>query len=421
MQRYTVFDSALGPIGLVWTERGVVSLLLPERTRRATEAELRARHPSAELAEPSVPIRRAVDKIQKLLRGEKVSLASVPVDLSGVSEFYCSVYELARQIPHGETRSYGEIARALGKLGAARAVGQALGRNPVAIVVPCHRVLASGGGIGGFSAPGGTATKTRLLAIEQGALGATSAKAAPRSSANQAKPAPAKAAAAKTSLSKARVVHERRRETTRQALHEDFDEGSRYLHSLEPKFRSVIERAGPMRLGRGQTDVFLALAKAITYQQLSGKAAGSIWARVLELDGKKLRPDFVAEAQLSLLRGAGLSEAKARSLQDLAQRVVAGEIPKRRALLGMTDEEIIERLTVVRGVGRWTVEMFLIFDLGRPDVLSSTDYGVRKGYSLIFGTSDLPTPRELERHGERWAPHRSTATWYFWRALEQVD
>src|SRR5690606_26160140 len=99
MQRYTVFDSALGPIGLVWTERGVVSLLLPERSRRATEAELRARHPSAELAEPSVPIRRAIDKIQKLLRGEKVSLASVPVDLSGVSEFYCSVYELARQIP----------------------------------------------------------------------------------------------------------------------------------------------------------------------------------------------------------------------------------------------------------------------------------------------------------------------------------
>lgn len=419
MQRYTVFDSALGPIGLVWTERGIVSLLLPERTRRATEAELRARHPSAELAEPSVPIRRAIDKIQKLLRGEKVSLASVPVDLSGVSEFYRSVYELARQIPSGETRSYGEIARALGKLGAARAVGQALGRNPVAIIVPCHRVLASGGGIGGFSAPGGTETKTRLLAIEQGTLDATSLKSAARSSALPVNSAPAKATASK--VAKARVVHGRRRATTRQALHEDFDEGSRSLHSLEPKFRSVIERAGPMRLGRGQTDVFLALAKAITYQQLSGKAAGSIWARVLELDGKKLRPDFVAEAQLSLLRGAGLSEAKARSLQDLAQRVVAGEIPKRRALLGMTDEEIIERLTVVRGVGRWTVEMFLIFDLGRPDVLSSTDYGVRKGYSLIFGTSDLPTPRELERHGERWAPHRSTATWYFWRALEQVD
>ena len=166
---------------------------------------------------------------------------------------------------------------------------------------------------------------------------------------------------------------------------------------------------------------FDALAESIAYQQLNGKAAATIWKRVRALYPKRkwLDPAKVLATPDEALRAAGLSRSKTAALKDLAAKVVEGTVPSGRALLRMSDEEIIARLTLVRGIGRWTVQMLLLFDLGRPDVWPVDDYGVRKGFAKTFRKRKLPTPKQLMKHGEKWRPYRSVAAWYFWRALDQ--
>ena len=168
---------------------------------------------------------------------------------------------------------------------------------------------------------------------------------------------------------------------------------------------------------------FDALAESIAYQQLSGKAAGTIWNRVRALypERKWLAPATIIATPDDAFRAAGLSRAKIAALKDLAAKTVDGTVPSGRALIRMTDDEIVARLTAVRGIGRWTVEMFLLFDLGRPDVWPVDDYGVRKGFAKIFGKRKLPTPKQLMKFGEKWRPYRSVAAWYFWRALDAPE
>src|ERR1700682_3998711 len=168
---------------------------------------------------------------------------------------------------------------------------------------------------------------------------------------------------------------------------------------------------------------FEALAESIAYQQLSGKAAATIWGRVRALYPKrrKLDPRLVRETPDKKLRAAGLSGSKVAALKDLAAKTIDGTVPSVRALAKMTDEEIIERLIAVRGIGRWTVEMLLLFDLGRPDVWPVHDYGVRKGFAKIFGKRQLPTPKQLMKLGEKWRPFRSVVAWYCWRALDKQE
>src|SRR5919109_5251687 len=163
---FALFQTALGPCGIAWTERGVCGIQLPEENTRATRARLQRRFVGAHEVAPSKEIRRIIEAVTRLLAGKASELSDVPLDLDHVPAFYRRVYAVTRRIPPGATASYGEIATRLGEPGAARAGGQALGRNPVPLIVPCHRVLAADGGAGGFSAPGGTATKLRLLAIE---------------------------------------------------------------------------------------------------------------------------------------------------------------------------------------------------------------------------------------------------------------
>lgn len=165
---------------------------------------------------------------------------------------------------------------------------------------------------------------------------------------------------------------------------------------------------------------FVALVTAVVHQQLNGTAAMSILKRVLALyPGKRFpKPEDLLATPDDRLRAAGLSRAKIASIKDIAAKTVAGVVPGSRAIIRMSNEQIIERLSDVRGVGPWTVEMLLMFTLGRLDVLPATDYGVRKGFALTFGWKDLPTPKELLEYGERWRPHRTTASWYLWRALE---
>ena len=166
---YALFDTALGRCGIAWTDRGVAGVQLPESSDDATRARLRRRHPSAREGVPSVEAARAIEGITALLRGDRVDLSDVALDMADLVPFHQKVYELARTIPAGRTSTYGELAARLGGLADARAVGEALGRNPVPIVVPCHRVLAASGKLGGFSAHGGATTKRRMLIIE-GAL-----------------------------------------------------------------------------------------------------------------------------------------------------------------------------------------------------------------------------------------------------------
>jgi methylated-DNA-[protein]-cysteine S-methyltransferase len=163
---FALFDTAVGRCGIAWSGRGIAAVQLPEASERSTRAHLLRRLPQALEAPPPPPVKDAIDGIGALLRGEARDLSAVALDLDGVPPFHRRVYELARRIPPGATLSYGEIAARLGAPGSARAVGQALGRNPLAILVPCHRVLAAGGRPGGFSANGGVKTKLRLLAIE---------------------------------------------------------------------------------------------------------------------------------------------------------------------------------------------------------------------------------------------------------------
>ncbi len=193
-----------------------------------------------------------------------------------------------------------------------------------------------------------------------------------------------------------------------------------HLRQADPILARLIDRVGPFAIRRDDTGtVFSALMRSIVYQQLSGKAAATILGRVRALfRGDGPTPEKLLRASDEKLRGAGLSRSKVLSLRDLARRMKAGELPTLQQIQLMEDEAIIESLTAVRGIGRWTAEMLLIFRLGRPDVLPVDDYGVRKGFALVFRKRALPTGDQLRKHGARWKPYRSVASWYLWRALD---
>lgn len=169
--RYCLFDTDIGPMGLAWSEHGLTRLQLPESDRGATEKRLRGRSESAVAAEPPPQIVKAIAQIRSYLAGERIAFSGIELDLAGVGEFHRTIYDALRRIGWGETTTYGALARQAGDPGASRAVGQAMGRNPIPVIIPCHRVLASGGKAGGFSAFGGADTKQRLLALEGVRLG----------------------------------------------------------------------------------------------------------------------------------------------------------------------------------------------------------------------------------------------------------
>jgi DNA-3-methyladenine glycosylase II len=179
---------------------------------------------------------------------------------------------------------------------------------------------------------------------------------------------------------------------------------------------ALMERTGPFRLPRPTIDHFAALAESILYQQLAGAAAAAIHRRFVALFDGALTPRAVLAVPEKKLRAAGLSGSKATSIRDLAAKVADGTVPLER-ISRFPDDEIVTRLSVVRGIGRWTAEMFLIFQLRRLDVWPVDDYGVRTGYSLAYGLPDLLTPKQLQPEGDRFRPYRTVVAWYCWEAV----
>jgi methylated-DNA-[protein]-cysteine S-methyltransferase len=386
---FALFDTVIGRCGIAWGSRGVVGVQLPEGREAQTRARVLQRFPDAREAPPPPDVRRALEGITTLLRGEAGDLSAITLDMERVPPFHRRVYEAARSIAPGATLSYGEIAKRIGSPGSARAVGQALGRNPFAIIVPCHRVLAAGGKVGGFTANGGITTKLRILSIE-GARAAGQAGLFDGDGVFAFDPRVA-------------IAH---------------------LRASDKALARVIDAAGPFTMELKRTpSIFVALAEAIVYQQLSGKAAGTIFARVCALFPRAHQgptAEGILRTSDAKLRAAGLSRPKLRALRDLARRAKAGRIPTLAEVHRMDDAAIIARLTEVRGIGRWTVEMLLMFRLGRADVLPTDDYGIRKGFATAFRKAELPGRDDIERRGERWKPYRTVASWYLWRAAERA-
>jgi DNA-3-methyladenine glycosylase II len=197
------------------------------------------------------------------------------------------------------------------------------------------------------------------------------------------------------------------------------DQAVQYLSSVDATLGRLIERAGAFDMQLHELhNPFEALSRNIIYQQLHGNAAAAIHGRVLGLFGKKkLQPQDILDASEDSLRGAGLSGAKLAALKDLAAKTLDGTVPTLARLRRLSDEEIIAHLTQVRGIGRWTVEMLLMFRLGRPDVLPVGDFAVRKGFQLTYDLEEMPKPKALAEYGERWRPFRSVASWYMWQAV----
>jgi DNA-3-methyladenine glycosylase II len=202
------------------------------------------------------------------------------------------------------------------------------------------------------------------------------------------------------------------------------DAAHTHLHATDKRLADLIARSRRYEITPSlNVRPFDALAESIAYQQLSGKAAATIWKRVRAIFARRkfLDPQLVLDTPDEKFRAAGLSRSKVAALKDLATKTLDGTVPNVRALARMSDEEIIERLTQVRGIGRWTVEMLLLFDLGRPDVWPVHDYGVRKGFAKIFGKRKLPTPKQMQRQGAKFQPYRSALAWYCWRALDKPE
>ena len=362
MYSYALFETAFGRCAVAWSERGIVALALPDKSEAQQRKKLRLRAKDATLAPPPPHVERAIEDVHALLRGDAVDLSTHALDLDGLRAK--KVYEAVRAIPLGSTST-------LGALGTTRAV---LAANPLSILVPTHRVLANDGRV-----PTDVPAVMRILSIE--------------------------------------AAHHSEGDGT---FGFDVEAALRHLRR-DAKLKKLIDRV-PFRMKlRGTPSVFVALVEAIVYQQLSGRAAGTIMARVRALFPNGHigpTPEQIVRAKDAALLGAGLSHNKLLAVRDLARRALAGEIPTMKEAGKLDDETLIARLTEVRGIGRWTVEMLLMFRLGRPDLLPVDDLGVRKGYMIAYGLPEMPSIAALEKAGEKWRPYRTIASWYMWRATE---
>lgn len=372
---YSTFPTAIGFCGIAWNDQQhLCAVQLAEPDERQTKKRLaeRIQDPPIEAANLPPNIQSIIQRIQQHLEGEGDSFIDIPLAINHVSQFTREIYELTRRIPPGQIMSYSALATLAGRDGAARAVGQVMAKNPIPLIIPCHRVLAADGSLHGFSAPGDISTKLRLLTIE--------------------------------GVDLAPIVKA----------------GIQILKRQDPRLAQVIRRVGPYRLlNQQRTDPFTALVEAIVHQQVSMKAGATIFQKLKMAVGANgaLSPEHFTGILSDNLRQAGLSRQKTVYITDLAQKCSSGEMQLQR-LERMDDELIIDSLTKVKGIGRWSAEMFLMFRLGRINVLPVDDLGLRKAAQKLYGLRQLPDARRLHELAKSWLPYRSIATWYLWRSLE---
>ena len=198
----------------------------------------------------------------------------------------------------------------------------------------------------------------------------------------------------------------------------------KHLSAVDPVMKRLIREHGPCKLGHEPwRSPFQSLVQAVAHQQLHGTAAENILGRFKKLFPKRRfpRPEDLANVTDGQIRACGFSHAKIRAIRDIAEKVLAGTIPSSREIEKLSDEAIVERLTQARGVGRWTVEMLLIFQLGREDVLPVDDFGVRNGFRIAYKKREMPKPKDLLKFGARWRPHATTVAWYLWRAANATQ
>ncbi|MCL5808017.1 MAG: methylated-DNA--[protein]-cysteine S-methyltransferase [Deltaproteobacteria bacterium] len=377
---YCLFETPLGPCGIAWKEPAtcplspvVTFIQLPEATRGLTEKRIAGRSGARKARLIPAGIAGIIKKIQNHLHGDLQDFQDINLELDGVGPFGRQVYEEARKIPAGRTMTYGALARKINRPTASRAIGQALGKNPIPLIIPCHRVLASGNKSGGFSAHGGVTTKARLLAIEGATLGTPA------------------------------TIKSKR----------DLLQAVALLIKQDPRLAGCLTRPIEFRL-RPDHSPCATLIEAVVHQQLSPKAASTILGRVMDLyPGSKIPdPAELQKTEDERLRKAGLSKAKIKALKDIATKTLDGTVPSSEKIVSLSNEEIIKRLTSIYGVGQWTVEMMLIFNLGRVDVLPIGDYALRKCMSEVLGLKEVPTPKQAEILGDLWRPYRTVAALY---------
>ncbi len=210
---------------------------------------------------------------------------------------------------------------------------------------------------------------------------------------------------------------------TSSALSFDLAEATKHLAERDESLKRLMEETIPFQIDiTDAQSPYEALLESIAYQSISGKAAATIFGRVRALgsNGRIPTPEEMLKLRKPALRKAGLSGAKILAMKDLAQKTIDGVVPTPEQAEKLSDEELVERLVSVRGIGAWTVEMFLIFRLGRPDVLPIHDLGVKKGWAITYGKKHMPKPKELLAFGERWRPYRTVASWYMWRACQRA-
>ena len=409
--------------------------------------------PTEMAADPDPPAwaRTVQARLQAQLDGASDPLHDLELDLTGIPPFHQRVYHALRQVGPGSTVTYQELATRAGSPAASRAVGQAMRRNRHILIIPCHRVLGSHGALGGFSAPGGTELKARLLQLE-GALrsDARPSSAAASPTGHGAGPAPAARTRARRPVAgdatpkggtsrRQRVGSSPAGSSPTRPLEEPplppgfdplrpvweadgLERATAWLTQQDARLGACIARLGGCELvpPSGKT-LFAALCEAVIYQQLAGTAARAITLRYCkELGGGGFpEPAAVVELGEARLRSCGLSGAKASTILAAAEAITSGELDL-EALALQPDAEVSAALTRLRGVGPWTVQMLLMFHLGRPDVLPCGDLGVRKALAQLDELPQLPSPREVAERGSCWAPFRAVAAWYLWKSLGGV-
>ncbi len=385
---YCIFTTDFGPAAIAWRQKSIIGLLLPEPSHVSLLRRVAQSFIDCHEAEPTQPVNKVIKQIRQYFAGQPANFKGISIDLTGCTPFCQTVYEQLCQVPAGSTVSYKDLAAACEKPDAARAIGLAAGRNPVPLLIPCHRVVNADGRLGGFSASGGVSLKARMLQLEGHII----------------EERPAYRICPPLLISDCNI-----------------DGALNHLSRADSDLADLIRVAPRFNLEFNPgTSIFQALLEAIVYQQLTGKAAATIYRRVLALFSGKSEVSAldIIRADEEELGSAGLSRNKVLAIKDLADFAVSGRLPDHNQMRTMSNTAIIDRLTLIRGIGRWTVEMLLIFKLGRADVMAADDYGLRKGLAAIRHSRELPTPTELMSQAEAWKPYRSIASWYLWRAAE---